>query len=127
VRYLYAGEEAGFAGQPAHGRHVGVVTRSVPGATLPQALIAQQNMPRVIQLPKQILLHLEVRRALQLQSQIILTTFEQATAKTRASISAAISIEPIEQQRATDLNALRKIYSQSTSGSSNMRAFSASK
>jgi hypothetical protein len=59
---------------------------------------------------------------------VVLTIFcEQATAKTRASISAAISTEAIEQQGITDLNALRKIYSQNMSGSSHFRAHSASK
>ena len=58
----------------------------------------------------------------------MLTIFcEQATAKTRASISAAISTEAIEQQGITDLNSLRKIYSQSMAGSSHTRAHSASK
>jgi hypothetical protein len=51
----------------------------------------------------------------------------QATAKTRASISAAISTEPLQQLGVSDLNTLRKIYSQSTSGPPHMRAFSASK
>ena len=51
--------------QPASGKivrdgHVGMVYKSVPGASMPQSLMAQQNLPRVIQLPKQILLHLEV-------------------------------------------------------------------
>ncbi len=129
VRYSYAGDEADDAGQ-ARGRvlrdghgHVGLVTRSVPGAQLPQSMV-EQNMPRVIALPKQILLHLEVPRAAAAFDASV--TCEQATAKTRASISAAISTEAIEQQGITDLNALRKIYSQSKSGSS-MRAFSASK
>jgi hypothetical protein len=129
VRYSYAGDEADEAGQ-ARGRvlrdgHVGLVTKSVPGAQLPASMVEQQNMPRVIALPKQILLHLEVRRTAAAADASV--TREQATAKTRASISAAISTEAIEQQGTTDLNALRKIYSQSRSGSSGMRAFSASK
>jgi hypothetical protein len=67
VRNVFTGEETGLMGQPAYGRvvrdaQVGTVTKSVAGASLPESLMAQQNLPRVIQLPKQILLHLEVRR-----------------------------------------------------------------
>jgi hypothetical protein len=55
------------ASKPALGKafregHVGTITQEIPGAVLPQSLLAQQNLPRVIQLPKQILLHLEVSR-----------------------------------------------------------------
>ncbi len=60
-------EGTNFVGtsQPAVGRvlrdgRVGAVAKNVPGASLPQMLVAQQHLPRVIQLPKQILLHLEV-------------------------------------------------------------------
>lgn len=132
VRNVFTGEEPGLMGQPAYGRvvrdgHVGTVAKSVAGASLPESLMAQQNLPRVIQLPKQILLHLEVRCKPQHPPFVLSVLCEQATAKTRASISAAISTEAIEQQGITDLNALRKIYSQSMSGSSHLRAFSAFK
>ena len=65
VRSLHVVEGVGTP-QPASGKivrdgHVGIVYKSVPGASMPQSLMAQQNLPRVIQLPKQILLHLEVR------------------------------------------------------------------
>jgi hypothetical protein len=108
---------------------VGAVSKTVSGTSLPQTLVAQQNLPRVIQLPKQILLHLEVYRTL---LPLVLTFVAhvlqaQATAKTRASISAAISTEPLEQLGVSDLSTLRKIYSQGVPGSSHVRAFSASK
>jgi hypothetical protein len=59
------------ASQPAVGRvvrdgQVGAISKPVSGTSMPQELVAQRNLPRVIQLPKQILLHLEVCRTLQL-------------------------------------------------------------
>ncbi len=67
VLWAQDAEGINFVGtsQPAVGRvlrdgRVGAVAKNVPGASLPQMLVAQQHLPRVIQLPKQILLHLEV-------------------------------------------------------------------